>query len=110
MLGRQFEAEIRSQPAVWRAIAQTGKAEQLARAIGANDVVLIGSGSSLFIAQLGALALRRRAIKAHALAATEVLLDHAAYRDAAVIAVSQSGHSIDLLNALAISNPNNSSH
>ncbi|MBV9278092.1 MAG: SIS domain-containing protein [Candidatus Eremiobacteraeota bacterium] len=105
MLGVHFESEIRSQPDVWRAIAQSNKAEQLARAIGANDVVLLGSGSSLFMSQLGALALRRRGIRAHALSATEALLDHAAYRDAAVIAVSQSGRSSDLLGALDILQP-----
>ena len=105
MLGVHFEEEIRAQPDVWRAIAQTDKAEQLARAIGPNDVVLLGSGSSLFMSQLGALALRRRGIRAQALAATEALLDHAAYRNAAVIAVSQSGRSSDLLNALDILQP-----
>ena len=105
MLGARFEAEIREQPDVWRAIAQSDKAEQLARAIGANDVVLVGSGSSLFMSQLGALALRRRGIRAHALAATEALLDNAAYHDAAVIAVSQSGRSSDLLDALDVLKP-----
>ncbi len=105
MLGVHFEEEIRAQPDVWRSIAQSDKAEQLARAIGPHDVVLLGSGSSLFMSQLGALALRRRGIRAHALAATEALLDNAAYRNAAVIAVSQSGRSSDLLNALDILKP-----
>ncbi|MBV9149893.1 MAG: SIS domain-containing protein [Candidatus Eremiobacteraeota bacterium] len=105
MLGVHFEEEIRAQPDVWRAIAQSNKAEQLARAIGPNDVVLLGSGSSLFMSQLGALALRRRGIRAHALAATEALLDNAAYHNAVVIAVSQSGRSADLLNALDILQP-----
>ena len=105
MLGAKFEEEIRAQPDVWRAVAQSDKAEQLARAIGPNDVVLLGSGSSLFMAQLGALALRRRGIRAHALAATEALMDNAAYRNAAVIAVSQSGRSTDLLKALDILQP-----
>ncbi len=45
MLGAKFEEEIRSQPDVWRAIASSDKAEQLARAIGPSDVVLLGSGS-----------------------------------------------------------------
>ncbi|MBV8727107.1 MAG: SIS domain-containing protein [Candidatus Eremiobacteraeota bacterium] len=105
MLGVHFEEEIRAQPDVWRAIAKSDKAEQLARAIGPNDVVLLGSGSSLYVSQLGALALRRRGIRAHALAATEALLDNAAYHNAAVIAVSQSGRSSDLLNALDILQP-----
>jgi glucosamine--fructose-6-phosphate aminotransferase (isomerizing) len=105
MLGAHFEREIREQPDVWRSIAESDKAETLARAIKERDVVLLGSGSSLFIAQLGALALRRRGIRAHALAATEAPLDNIAYRDAIVIACSQSGRSTDLLDALDILAP-----
>lgn len=105
MLGEHFEREIREQPDVWRAIANSDKAERLAHAIRERDVVLLGSGSSLFIAQLGALALRRRGLRAHALAATEAPLDNAAYRNAIVIAVSQSGRSADLLCALDILAP-----
>ncbi|MFN2528981.1 MAG: SIS domain-containing protein [Candidatus Baltobacteraceae bacterium] len=105
MLGANFEKEIREQPDVWRSIAQSDKAEQLARAIGPNDVLLLGSGSSLFMSQLGALALRRRGIRAHALAATEAILDNAAYREAVVIAVSQSGRSTDILRAIDILKP-----
>jgi glucosamine--fructose-6-phosphate aminotransferase (isomerizing) len=105
MLGTHFEREIREQPDVWRSIAASDKAEVLARAIAGRDVVLLGSGSSLFMAQLGALALRRRGIRAHALAATEAPLDNAAYRNAAVIACSQSGRSTDLLNALDVLQP-----
>ena len=59
------------------------------------------------MAQLGALAFRRRGIRAHALAATEALLDHDAYAGACVIAVSQSGRSTDLLNAINILKPKN---
>ncbi|MGZ3506421.1 MAG: SIS domain-containing protein [Vulcanimicrobiaceae bacterium] len=105
MLGAIFEREIREQPDVWRAIAASDKAETLARAIRDRDVVLLGSGSSLFMSQLGALALRRRGIRAHALAATEAPLDNAAYRNAAVIACSQSGRSTDLLDALDVLQP-----
>jgi glucosamine--fructose-6-phosphate aminotransferase (isomerizing) len=105
MLGAHFEREIREQPDVWRRIAESDKAETLARAIRERDVVLLGSGSSLFMAQLGALALRRRGIRAHALAATEAPLDNVAYRNAAVIACSQSGRSTDLLNALDVLQP-----
>jgi len=105
MLGEHFEREIREQPDVWAAIAASDKAQRLADAIDGRDIVLLGSGSSLFIAQLGALALRRRAIRAHALAATEVPLDHAAYAGSATIAVSQSGESEDLLHALDVLNP-----
>lgn len=105
MLGTHFEQEIREQPDVWRSIAESDKAQTLARAIGDRDVVLLGSGSSLFMAQLGALALRRRGIRAHALAATEAPLDNAAYRNAAVVACSQSGRSTDLLDALDVLAP-----
>lgn len=105
MLGMHFEREIREQPDVWRSIAESDKAARLARAIDERDVVLLGSGSSLFMAQLGALALRRRGIRAHALAATEAPFDNAAYRNAAVVACSQSGHSTDLLHALDVLAP-----
>lgn len=105
MLGAHFEREIREQPDVWRSIAESNKAETLARAIRDRDVVLLGSGSSLFMSQLGALALRRRGIRAHALAATEAPLDNVAYRNAVVIACSQSGRSTDLLDALDILAP-----
>lgn len=105
MLGAHFEREIREQPDVWRSIAESNKAETLANAIKGRDVVLLGSGSSLFMAQLGALALRRRGIRAHALAATEAPLDNVAYRNAVVIACSQSGRSTDLLEALDILSP-----
>jgi glutamine---fructose-6-phosphate transaminase (isomerizing) len=105
MLGAHFEREIREQPDVWRNIAESNKAEMLARAIRDRDVVLLGSGSSLFMSQLGALALRRRGIRAHALPATEAPLDNAAYRNAVIIACSQSGRSTDLLHALDVLQP-----
>jgi glutamine---fructose-6-phosphate transaminase (isomerizing) len=105
MLGAHFEREIREQPDVWKNIAASNKAENLARAIRDRDVVLLGSGSSLFMSQLGALALRRRGIRAHALPATEAPLDNAAYRDAVIIACSQSGRSTDLLAALDVLQP-----
>jgi glucosamine--fructose-6-phosphate aminotransferase (isomerizing) len=105
MLGAQFEREIREQPDVWRAIARSNKAADLAHAIRDRDIVLLGSGSSLYMAQLGALAFRRRGIRAHALPATEATLDHVAYHGAAVIACSQSGQSTDLLRALDVLEP-----
>jgi glucosamine--fructose-6-phosphate aminotransferase (isomerizing) len=105
MLGVKFEREIYEQPDVWRGIAQSDKAQTLAGAIRDRDVVLIGTGSSLHVSQLGALALRRRGINAHALSATESVLDNVAYRHAAVIACSQSGESADLLQALDIIEP-----
>jgi glucosamine--fructose-6-phosphate aminotransferase (isomerizing) len=103
-LGNHFEREIREQPDVWERLAQSNKAQQLADAI-AGQVVLVGSGSSLFVAELGALALRRRRVSAHALAATEAKLDHSAYEGCTVIAISQSGESTDLLEALRVLKP-----
>ena len=103
-LGSHFEREIREQPDVWERLAASNKAQQVADAI-AGQVVLVGSGSSLFVAELGALALRRRRVSAHALAATEARLDHAAYEGCVVIAISQSGKSTDLLEALSVLKP-----
>lgn len=103
-LGINFEREIKEQPQVWAGIARSTVAFELARALG-EDVLLIGSGSSLFVAQLGALALRRRGIAAHALAATEARLDHRAFEGKTVIAISQSGRSTDVLEALNILQP-----
>ncbi|GAC1415354.1 MAG: hypothetical protein NVSMB64_25640 [Candidatus Velthaea sp.] len=105
MLGRHFESEIREQPNVWRRIAASESAARLAHAIGDRPVLLVGSGSSLFIGQLGALALRRRGVRAAALAATEAHFDRNAYRDACVVALSQSGRSGDLLAALDLLQP-----
>jgi glucosamine--fructose-6-phosphate aminotransferase (isomerizing) len=102
--GMQFEREIREQPIVWECIAGSDRAARLARAL-TERVVLVGSGSSLFVAQLGALALRRRRIEAVALAATEARLDHNVYEDATVIAISQSGRSTDLLEAIETLRP-----
>jgi glucosamine--fructose-6-phosphate aminotransferase (isomerizing) len=105
MPGERFEREIREQPDVWRRIADSSKAEELAKAIGSGPVCLVGSGSSLFVAQLGALALRRRGIAASALAATEARFDREVYRNGCVIALSQSGRSSDLLAALDVLTP-----
>jgi glucosamine--fructose-6-phosphate aminotransferase (isomerizing) len=103
-LGVQFEREIREQPAVWERIAVGDHAERLAASLG-DAIILVGSGSSLFVAELGALAFRRRRINAQALAATEARLDHNAYENHTVIAVSQSGGSTDLLEALDVLKP-----
>jgi glucosamine--fructose-6-phosphate aminotransferase (isomerizing) len=103
-LGVAFEREIHEQPDVWERLAVSGTAARLAAAF-EGDVVLVGSGSSLFVAQLGALALRRRRIGAHALAATEARLDSRAYEGRTVVAISQSGRSSDLLDALAVLAP-----
>ncbi len=103
-LGRDFEREIREQPDVWERLAGSQQAKTLAACI-AGEVMLVGSGSSLFAAELGALALRRRRVQAHALAASEARLDHNAYEDRTVIAISQSGRSTDLLEALTVLRP-----
>jgi glutamine---fructose-6-phosphate transaminase (isomerizing) len=105
MLGVKFEREIYEQPDIWRRIAESDKAAVLAGEIRDRDLVFIGTGSSLFAAQLGALAFRRRGINAHALAATESVLDNVAYQHAVVIAISRSGESEDLLQALDIVEP-----
>jgi glutamine---fructose-6-phosphate transaminase (isomerizing) len=103
-LGKNFEREIREQPGVWERLASTDKAQRLAGAMD-DEIMLVGSGSSLFVAELGALALRRRRIRAQALAATEARLDHRAYEGRVVIAISQSGRSADLLEALDVLAP-----
>jgi glutamine---fructose-6-phosphate transaminase (isomerizing) len=100
MLGAHFEREIREQPDVWRRIAESDGAQRFATAVAGRDVLFLGSGSSLFMGMLGALAFRRRGIRASALAATEARFDNAAYRDACVVALSQSGRSADLLDAI----------
>jgi glutamine---fructose-6-phosphate transaminase (isomerizing) len=99
MLGEHFEREIREQPDAWERTARSDASLRLAGAL-EGEVVLVGSGSSLFAAQLGAVALRRRGITAHAVAATEALGDCRAYRERVVVAISQSGRSTDLLQAL----------
>ncbi|HXW77782.1 MAG TPA: SIS domain-containing protein, partial [Candidatus Eremiobacteraceae bacterium] len=104
MLGANFEREIREQPQVWERLAESDSASRLAAALG-DEVVLVGSGSSLNIAELGALAFRRRAMHAQALAATEARLDHCAYERKTVIAISQSGRSADLFEALDVLKP-----
>lgn len=98
-LGKNFEREIREQPEVWERVARADAAALLASALG-DGIVLVGSGSSLFAAQVGALALRRRGLDAHAIAATEAQGDNHAYQDRTVVAVSQSGKSTDVLRAI----------
>lgn len=104
-LGRILESEILEQPAVWDRLAASPSAQRLADSLAGSEIVLIGSGSSLFVSQLGALALRRRGISAHALASTEARLDHRAYENRTVVAVSQSGRSSDLLEAIGVLDP-----
>jgi glucosamine--fructose-6-phosphate aminotransferase (isomerizing) len=104
-LGATFEAEIRQQPDVWRRIADGGAAGALAAGLNGAPVLFVGSGSSLFVAQLAALAFRRRGVRAAAVAATEARFDPAGERDATVVALSQSGESADLLAAIALLRP-----
>ena len=98
-LGVHFEREIREQPQAWERVARSDAAARLADAL-EGEVLLVGSGSSLFAAQLGAIALRRRGMTAHALAATEAQGDAKAYQQRVVVAISQSGRSSDVLRAL----------
>ena len=105
MGGERFEAEIREQPAVWRSLAASSLAATFADAVRGRDVVLVGSGSSLFVAMLGALALRRRHVRAAAMPATEAAFERAAYRGRTVVALSQSGRSADVLAAIAMLAP-----
>jgi glucosamine--fructose-6-phosphate aminotransferase (isomerizing) len=84
---------------VWERVARSDAAPVLAGALD-GSVLLLGSGSSLFASQLGAIALRRRGIDAVAVAATEAPGDHLAYEGRVVVAVSQSGRSSDVLRAL----------
>ncbi|MGC2131017.1 MAG: SIS domain-containing protein [Candidatus Aquilonibacter sp.] len=98
-LGVHFEREIREQPQAWERVARSDAAARLADAL-EGEVLLVGSGSSLFAAQLGAIALRRRGMTAHALAATEAQGDAKAYQHRVVVAISQSGRSSDVLRAL----------
>ena len=105
MLGTRFEAEIREQPDVWRRIARSDAAQRFADAVRGRRLLFVGSGSSLFVGMLGALAHRRRGTHARALAATEAHFDHGADRDACVIALSQSGRSTDLLSAIDVLAP-----
>jgi len=103
-LGAYFEREIREQPDVWERLARSDAASLLAGSLD-GAVLLLGSGSSLFAAQLGAIALRRRGIDATAVAATEAPGDHLAYEGRVVVAISQSGRSSDVLAALDALHP-----
>jgi len=105
MLGAWFEREIREQPAVWRRVARSSEAAAFAEAVRDREVVLVGSGSSLFVAMLAALALRRRGINAAALAATEANFERGAYCGRTVVALSQSGRSADVLRAIDLLEP-----
>ena len=105
MLGHYFEREIREQPELWRSLAHSSKARAVAEAISGREIILIGSGSSLFVAELGAIALRHRGVRAHAIAATEAAIDHAIYSHATAIVCSQSGQSADVLKALDLLRP-----
>ena len=105
MLGQRFEAEIREQPEALRRIARSARAREYANAVEERDVVLVGSGSSLCVAMLGALALRRRGARAAALAATEAAFERGAYRGRTVVALSQSGRSADILRAVDVLAP-----
>lgn len=99
MLGAHFEAEIRQQPALWRRIAERDLASRLAREL-EGEIWFIGSGSSYFVSLLAALALLRTGLRAQALAASEAPFAAASIRGGTVVALSQSGRSGDVLEAL----------
>jgi glucosamine--fructose-6-phosphate aminotransferase (isomerizing) len=100
MAGRRFETEIREQPAVLARLAASRCAQTLEGAIGDREPVFVGSGSSLFVAQLATLAWRRLGRRAEALAASEARFQAGAHRGCCVVALSQSGHTADVLDAL----------
>jgi glutamine---fructose-6-phosphate transaminase (isomerizing) len=101
MGGQQFETEIREQPAVLAALAGSAAAAQLDTAIGERDPLFIGSGSSLFVAQLATLAWRRLGRRAGALAASEARFQAGAQQhNSCIVALSQSGRTADMLAAL----------
>ncbi len=99
-LSRNFAAEIAAQPAVWAALADGPAAPALRAALGAGPVLVLGSGSSFFVAELAARMFRRSGRPAFALAATDVAFNRAPFVPATVVAFSQSGRSADLLTAL----------
>jgi glucosamine--fructose-6-phosphate aminotransferase (isomerizing) len=103
-LGAHLEREILEQPAVWERLAAGGAFARMAAEC-EGEIVLAGSGSSLHAAELGALALRARGVRAQALAATEAQRDHVTRTGRTVIAISQSGRSSDLLAALDVLRP-----
>ena len=103
--GATLESEIAAQPEVWRRIARSARAREFANAVSEREIVLVGSGSSLFVAMLGALALRRRHVRAAALAATEANFERGAYCGKTVVALSQSGRSADVLAAIELLEP-----
>jgi glucosamine--fructose-6-phosphate aminotransferase (isomerizing) len=105
VLGTNLEAEIREQPEVWRRLGRSHHAREFANAVSEREVVLLGSGSSLCVAMLGALALRRRGIRAAALAATEASFERGAYRGRTLVVLSQSGRSADVLRAIDLLEP-----
>ena len=100
MGGCRFEAEIWEQPQVLVRLAASQAARQLDAAVGDRDALFIGSGSSLFVAQLAALAWRRLGRRAGALAASEARFQAGAYRGCCAVALSQSGRTAVLLDAL----------
>jgi glucosamine--fructose-6-phosphate aminotransferase (isomerizing) len=100
MAGQQFEAEIREQPAVLARLAVSRTAKSLDAAIGDREPLFIGSGSSLFVAQLATLAWRRFGRRAESLAASEARFRADAHRGCCAVALSQSGRTADVLDAL----------
>jgi glucosamine--fructose-6-phosphate aminotransferase (isomerizing) len=83
-----------------RRVAASIDAQRLSAALGERDALFVGSGSSLFVAQLATLAWRRAGRHAGAVAASEARFQALAHRGRCVLALSQSGRSADVLDAL----------
>jgi glucosamine--fructose-6-phosphate aminotransferase (isomerizing) len=98
--GAYVAAEIAEQPQRWRDLLASTAPDALRAALAHGPAVLIGSGSSLFVAELAARMCRRGGIAAWAIAATDAPFDQPPFVPATAIAFSQSGASADVLAAL----------
>jgi glucosamine--fructose-6-phosphate aminotransferase (isomerizing) len=98
--GAYVTAEIAEQPQRWRDVIASAAPGALRAALACEPVVLIGSGSSAFVAELAARMCRRSGIAAWAIAATDAPFDEPPFVPATAIAFSQSGRSADVLAAL----------
>ena len=99
-LGERFAAEVAEQPAIWRALARAPESGDLRAVFRDGPVLLLGSGSSFFVAELAARMFRCNGYAAFALAATDVAANRPPFTPASIVAFSQSGRSADVLAAL----------
>jgi glucosamine--fructose-6-phosphate aminotransferase (isomerizing) len=100
-LGVHFAAEIAEQPALWRALAARPGRGVLHDAGARGPALLIGSGSSAFVADIAARMLRRAGRAALAMTATDLAFDAPPFAPSTLVAFSQSGRSADVLAAVA---------